>query len=232
MIFKSHLTAAVCAYIAFVSLSANAVTVIPSDYIIAGNIGDTWTYEKLDNTQFTWTLSEVTTGTNAGRLERGNNDSGMVYDVLGNILTVYESDKIALIPPFIIGETELDQVVTDQINPDQISPYLLLKMNSITVQAGTFNDVLAWVTLDDQFSPNIANVLLGLDPLINMAVTDIEYHARGVGQIESVGIQAATGLSDGFGFELVSTTVVPVPTAVWLFGSGLIGLIGLARRKA
>jgi len=28
-----------------------------------------------------------------------------------------------------------------------------------------------------------------------------------------------------------STTVVPVPAAVWLFGSGLIGLVGVARRK-
>lgn len=27
------------------------------------------------------------------------------------------------------------------------------------------------------------------------------------------------------------TTVVPVPAAVWLFGSGLLGLIGMARRK-
>jgi len=32
----------------------------------------------------------------------------------------------------------------------------------------------------------------------------------------------------GFTFE----TVVPVPAAVWLFGSGLIGLFGFARRKA
>ena len=30
---------------------------------------------------------------------------------------------------------------------------------------------------------------------------------------------------------LVRPTVVPVPAAVWLFGSGLIGLIGVARRK-
>lgn len=28
------------------------------------------------------------------------------------------------------------------------------------------------------------------------------------------------------------TTVIPVPAAVWLFGTGLIGLIGVARRKA
>jgi len=26
-------------------------------------------------------------------------------------------------------------------------------------------------------------------------------------------------------------TVVPVPAAVWLFGSGLLGLVGMARRK-
>jgi hypothetical protein len=30
---------------------------------------------------------------------------------------------------------------------------------------------------------------------------------------------------------IVNTSVVPVPAAVWLFGSGLIGLIGIARRK-
>ena len=30
---------------------------------------------------------------------------------------------------------------------------------------------------------------------------------------------------------LFTVTAVPVPTAAWLFGSGLIGLIGVARRK-
>lgn len=32
--------------------------------------------------------------------------------------------------------------------------------------------------------------------------------------------------------ESFVATTVPVPAAVWLFGSGLVGLIGLARRKA
>jgi hypothetical protein len=32
--------------------------------------------------------------------------------------------------------------------------------------------------------------------------------------------------------KLGAVTVVPVPAAVWLFGSGLIGLVGVARRKA
>jgi hypothetical protein len=47
--------------------------------------------------------------------------------------------------------------------------------------------------------------------------------------------------ADSAGFEIVqpdfvdgSVTIsaVPVPAAVWLFGSGLLGLIGIARRKA
>ena len=33
------------------------------------------------------------------------------------------------------------------------------------------------------------------------------------------------------GLYLVMPTVIPLPAAVWLFGSGLIGLIGVARRK-
>ena len=33
-------------------------------------------------------------------------------------------------------------------------------------------------------------------------------------------------------FTLDQAAVVPVPAAVWLFGSGLVGLIGVARRKA
>ena len=48
--------------------------------------------------------------------------------------------------------------------------------------------------------------------------------------------QSLTGSADIFNGEdwtraqFVARTVVPVPAAVWLFGSGLIALIGLARR--
>jgi prepilin-type processing-associated H-X9-DG protein len=37
---------------------------------------------------------------------------------------------------------------------------------------------------------------------------------------------------DGSVVAPILTTVIPVPPAVWLFGSGLLGLIGIARRKA
>jgi hypothetical protein len=34
-----------------------------------------------------------------------------------------------------------------------------------------------------------------------------------------------------FSFSSSATAVVPIPAAVWLFGSGLLGLVGIARRK-
>ena len=45
---------------------------------------------------------------------------------------------------------------------------------------------------------------------------------RGIGMIDG----AFPGFNANFDF-----TVVPVPAAVWLFGSGLLGLVGVARRR-
>jgi hypothetical protein len=36
---------------------------------------------------------------------------------------------------------------------------------------------------------------------------------------------------NGYYIDNVNVSVVPIPAAMWLFGSGLIGLVGLARRK-
>ena len=43
-------------------------------------------------------------------------------------------------------------------------------------------------------------------------------------------IDSATSATASFDYDL-QLTAVPVPAAVWLFGSGLIGLVGFARRK-
>ena len=46
-----------------------------------------------------------------------------------------------------------------------------------------------------------------------------------------LGLQASnTGVTD-FYFDNFRLTAVPVPGALWLFGSGLLGLIGISRRK-
>ena len=42
---------------------------------------------------------------------------------------------------------------------------------------------------------------------------------------------ADAGCFSNLGIDNVTVSAVPVPAAVWLFGSGLLGLVGVARRK-
>ncbi len=42
---------------------------------------------------------------------------------------------------------------------------------------------------------------------------------------------SAQSVSHDFMLDRVSVAAVPIPAAVWLFGSGLLGLIGIARKK-
>ena len=39
------------------------------------------------------------------------------------------------------------------------------------------------------------------------------------------------GITDGYDLAFHAVAAVPVPAAAWLFGSGLLGLIGVARGK-
>lgn len=71
--------------------------------------------------------------------------------------------------------------------------------------------------------------------LINgsVVVTDIGFD-NNVSSIDSVRFytdEVDTNSFSGRNFDNVQIEAVPVPAAVWLFSSGLIGLIGMARRK-
>ena len=60
------------------------------------------------------------------------------------------------------------------------------------------------------------------------------YHTSGLGAgAATVSLFTANKdlLDATAGHFLVRASVVPVPAAVWLFGSGLLGLVGMARRK-
>ncbi len=46
-----------------------------------------------------------------------------------------------------------------------------------------------------------------------------------------IGFESLGGLDQLKQTEISGLTVVPVPAAVWLFGSGLLGLVGIARRR-
>lgn len=55
---------------------------------------------------------------------------------------------------------------------------------------------------------------------------------NGDGFYKDTSLDSWTTREADFQFQLTGTPAVPVPAAFWLFGSGLIGLLGLARRQS
>ncbi|NOS83215.1 MAG: VPLPA-CTERM sorting domain-containing protein [Nitrospira sp.] len=78
--------------------------------------------------------------------------------------------------------------------------------------------------------------IIDLNSLLEPAVASAGWVLRDAAGINDHGwiVGTATnsqlGITDGHAF-LLAPTPVPVPAAVWLFGSGLAGLVGLARRR-
>jgi hypothetical protein len=64
------------------------------------------------------------------------------------------------------------------------------------------------------------------------AVAGLQTFALNLHNVDSVSWVETTGNYLQLDNVSIETSPVPIPSAVWLFGSGLIGLIGLARRKA
>jgi len=75
---------------------------------------------------------------------------------------------------------------------------------SLTVAAGTFNDVLIDIVLDSAYPPNSANTALGLT--VPYAVTCVTYYGRGIGELLMADVDAQTG-SIMFSYQLQSTGV-------------------------
>lgn len=89
----------------------------------------------------------------------------------------------------------------------------------------------------DDFNLTVDNTLILADYNANdisSLVTNVsgqfdEYNFNGITGTEY--LFWADGDSDSFRIDQMEVSAVPVPSAVWLFGSGLLGLVGVARRK-
>jgi len=103
--------------------------------------------------------------------------------------------------------------------------------NLITTHVGTI-DFLQTMDVDyaggsDPFLEFQDGTLVSINLLFSSGTNGATADFTSSGTIFGSG-SVLSGLWDANSF---TTTVVPVPAAVWLFGSGLIGLVGVARRK-
>ena len=93
-----------------------------------------------------------------------------------------------------------------------------------------WNQNALWADPDGSSSP-VNDLWLGLngdapDPSLIWQLVSTDADGDGFN-----GITMVDGQLQGFSANYNFDRVVPVPAAVWLFASGLIGLVGLARRK-
>lgn len=90
-------------------------------------------------------------------------------------------------------------------------------------------------TLEIFFNDNLLGFVNGSDyelDELNFLDVDITDYTGMSGSLDFVLNTTGTQSANIFIPESLAMSAVPIPSAVWLFGSGLVGLIGAARRKA
>jgi hypothetical protein len=168
------------------------------------------------------------TFTLAGAPGVGNGGSGLGYEDLG-------ADSIAF------------AIDTFHFGGEPVSPSIqILQSGSVEPLAYTETglgdsirdpDFQWWAFVSYAPSGNDDNsgILTGTIEHLNLGIfsvsANIDFAALGmVGNPVYYGFTAANGLADD-GHFVTSAAVVPVPTALWLFGSSLLGMIGISRRR-
>ncbi len=156
--------------------------IIYADYYAAGTPGNTWTYTG----NIIKTLLADTTGKYPNYLKL---DPDLYY--------VINLDKsLSLIYDNGVDDTETANFMTSipldvPMDVDESTQYVISRAGSVTVPAGTFNDVIVQVWLDKEEPANSQNETYA--PNSPYAVTDIEWYAKGIGRIQSIGVNAVNG---------------------------------------
>jgi len=162
------------------------------------------------------------------------------------------ADLTAAISSFLAGTTDAQFWVAGSYKPAvgfdtyALSDTPIADVNAFTTQFGGFvtdANFGVFATATEGLSENWKSGIPALDPshYVNPALnaytdgTDLgvdgTFYGSKVGFFGNEDIVYDTWRLDADGTLSYGVSAVPVPAAVWLFGSGLIGLVGVARRR-
>ena len=117
----------------------------------------------------------------------------------------------------------------------------VLQVNSVSIDSGIWDTYTASGTIDNA-NGDVAGIVVAafVDPGANFTVATVEFAAIGIGSTSLVlsenplnpwAVSGSLINPTLINSEVTVVAAVPVPPALYLFGSGLFGLIGLGRRK-
>lgn len=220
---KSLLSTTALAGLMAVSGAANALSVSYTDVIASQgtNYSGTLTFAQFDSSLGTlnsvdFSLAASVTGSAA--YESTDGSATTISLDLAALLTLKRPDLSTLVTAFPVAN--ITEAATAY---DGVTDYAGTSGSSFTGLSGSLTEV------SSSFSAADFALFTGLGTI------DLDMSAQGF----STGSGSGNLTTQFSTFADASVTVtynysvaaVPVPAAVWLFGSGLIGLVGVARRK-
>ena len=150
----------------------------------------------------------------------------------------YESDFFLSFDMQVIANTAFSPVGGTLHASGGVTVSFLSQFNvalgSVTFAHDTSGSVPSdWFFIDEtinNFSGSMLEFaqLVGLDDSSGISILSLEFFTSA--STSPYG-DASSDSTVYFDNVSISTSAIPIPAAVWLFGSGLIGLIGVARRK-
>jgi len=170
--------------------------------------------------------------------------TGLAADASGNLIaTIFSSQSLYSINPTTLQATQLtaSNGLSSNIVGLDFSPTGVLYGTTLVSRGLVTIDTTTWqatrVSPASSAFPNVQSVAFGPDGTL-WGIGDSMGDISGSGRIYTIDpltgiatLKFGTGLSNDFrGIEFLAP--VPVPAAVWLFGSGLAAMAGWARRKS
>ena len=240
---KSHLLGAICAlFIATLApLSANAATTAPeSEFIgLTTNVSGVISADhNSDSNVLTFDLFNPSLGTLTGVRFTIYTSASLNTGVEGYFCVGEESGY----PCVVEGEADAEFVVSVDFPSLPLFTFYsdLLNPNCGT----TYPEDDCYMGEDDQWNGSPSDIFIvpsdggSLANFIGIGTFDVEADVTLNMYNSNAGFSSINGYADvswGGELELIyeyeETSPVPLPAGVYLFGSGLLGLIGIARRK-
>ena len=168
-----------------------------------------------------WNVVSTPSGSNWNLFDADTSDAIFSTDTLGNYVVTAEAYNY-------FGWSDPDALVISVIeNLDPIAVASALPTSGVFPLTVNFDGSESYDPLEDAL---IYDWTFGDGKYGSGALTTHTYDSPGT-YYPTLVVLDEYGNSGFVDLDPITVSAVPVPSAVWLFGSGLVGLIGVARRK-